>query len=119
MLHTDMIVRAQGARVSTTHAMEATNCHQNSRVINPLIRHRRQPAPILHGEGILAMNRLNRRRAEQSRSTKVRIKFAMMSSQCKAAREWETSTYTKNIGGRASICNRHLNNKMTVRSHEV
>jgi hypothetical protein len=65
------------------------------------------------------MDRLNRRRAKQSRSAEVRIKFAMMSSQCKATREWETSTYTRSIGVRANTYNRHINNKMTVRSHEV
>jgi hypothetical protein len=57
------------------------------------------------------MDRLNRRRAKQSRSAEVRIKFAMLSSQCKAAKEWETSTYTSNIGVRASTCNRHINKK--------
>jgi hypothetical protein len=65
------------------------------------------------------MDRLNRRRAKQSKSAEVRIKFAMLSSQCKVAREWETITYTRNIGVRANTCNRHINNKMTVRSHEV
>jgi hypothetical protein len=29
----------------STHAMEATNCHQNSKVINQLNRHMRQPPP--------------------------------------------------------------------------
>jgi hypothetical protein len=43
----------------------------------------------------------------------------MLSSQCKAATEWETSTYTRNIGVRVSTCNHHINNKKTVRSHEV
>jgi hypothetical protein len=62
---------------------------------------------------------MNRRRAKQRRSAEVRVKFAMLSSQCKAAREWETSTYMRNIGVRASTCNRHINNKMTVWSHEV
>jgi hypothetical protein len=38
------------------------------------------------------MDSLNRRRAKQSGSAEVRIKFAMLSSQCKTAREWETST---------------------------
>jgi hypothetical protein len=28
----------------------------------------------------------------KAQSAEVRIKFAMLSSQCKAAREWETST---------------------------
>jgi hypothetical protein len=79
-----------------------------------------QPAPILHNEGIVAMDRLNRRRARQSRSAEVRIEFTMLSSQCKAAREWETSTYyTRKFGGRASTCDRHINNNMTVRSHEA
>jgi hypothetical protein len=36
------------------------------------------------------MDRLNRRRAKQSRSAEVRTQFAMLSSQCKAAKEWET-----------------------------
>jgi hypothetical protein len=65
------------------------------------------------------MDRLNRRRAKESRNAEVRIKFAMLNSQCKTAREWETSTYTRNIGVRASTCNRHINNKMTAWSHEV
>jgi hypothetical protein len=65
------------------------------------------------------MDRLNRRRAKQSKSAEVRIKFAVLSSQCKAAWEWEMSTYTRNIGVRSSTCNRHINNKMTERSHEV
>jgi hypothetical protein len=56
MLHTDITVAAQGARVSSTHAREATNIHQNNQAINQLNRHRRQPAPILHGEGILVMD---------------------------------------------------------------
>jgi hypothetical protein len=119
MLHTDITIRAQGTRVSSTHAREATNSHQNSQAINQLSRHRRQPAPILHGEGIVVMDRLNRSGAKQSKSAEVRIKFAMLSSQCKAAREWEASTYARNIGVRASACDRHINNKMTVRSHEV
>jgi hypothetical protein len=34
MLQTGTTVRAQGARVSSTHAKEATNCHQNSHAIN-------------------------------------------------------------------------------------
>jgi hypothetical protein len=65
------------------------------------------------------MDRLNRRRAKQSISAEVCIEFAILSSQCKAAMEWETSTYTRNIGVRASTCNRQINNKMTVWSHEV
>jgi hypothetical protein len=64
------------------------------------------------------MDQLNRRRAKQRRSAEVRIEFAMLNSQCKTAREWETSTYTWSIGVRASICNRHIN-KMTVWSHEI
>jgi hypothetical protein len=39
MLHTDITVRAQGTRVSGTHAREATNSHQNSEAIDQLIRH--------------------------------------------------------------------------------
>jgi hypothetical protein len=74
MMHTGISVRAQGARVNNTHAMEATNNHQNSPAINQLSRHRRQLAPILHGEGIVIMDRLNRRRAKQSKSAEVRIK---------------------------------------------
>jgi hypothetical protein len=111
MLHTDIPVRAEGARVNYTHAREATNYHQNGHAISQL---NRQPAPILQSEGIVVMDRLNRRRAKQSGSAEVRIKFAMLSSQCKVAREWETSTYTRNIGVRASTCNRRINNKMTV-----
>jgi NACalpha-BTF3-like transcription factor len=34
MLQTDINVIAQGARVSSTHAREATNSHQNSQAIN-------------------------------------------------------------------------------------
>jgi hypothetical protein len=88
-------------------------------VINKLSRHRRQPAPILQSEGIVVMDRMNRRRARLSRSAEVRIKFAMMSSQSKVVREWETSTYTRNIGVCASTCIRHINDKMKVRSHEI
>jgi uncharacterized membrane protein len=99
--------------------MEATNSHQNSQAINQLSRHRRQPAPILHGEGVVVVDRLNRRHAKQSRSVEVRIKFAMLSYQRKATKEWETSTYTMNICVRASTCNCHINNKMKVRSHKV
>jgi hypothetical protein len=105
MLHTDIIVRAKRRRASNTHAREATNCHQNSHAINQLRRYRRQPAPILQSEGIVVMDRLNRRRAKQSMKAGVRIKLAMLSSQCKTAREWETSTYTRNIGVRASTYN--------------
>jgi hypothetical protein len=90
MMQTDISVRAQGARVSYTHAREATNCHQNSKTINQLSRHRRQPAPIHHSEGIVVMDRLNPRPAKQSLSAEVRIKFSMLSSQCKATMEWET-----------------------------
>jgi hypothetical protein len=119
MLHTDISVRAQGAKNRSTHDGKATNNHQNSQAINQLSRHRRPPAPILHGEGIVVMDRQNRRSAKQSQSAEVRIKFVMLSSQCKAAREWETSTYTRNIGVRASTCDRHINNKMTVRYFEI
>jgi hypothetical protein len=114
MSHTDITIKAQRTTVNGTHAMEATNCHQNSQAINQLSRYRRQPAHILQCEGIVVMDRLNRRRdAQQSKSAEVRINSA------KAAREWETSTYTRNIGIRASTCNRYINSKMTVRSHEV
>jgi hypothetical protein len=119
MMHTDVIVRAQRARVSCTHARKGTSCHQNCQAINQLSRHGRQPALILHSDGIVTMDRLKRRRAKQSKSAEVRIKLAMLSSQCKTARKWETSTYTRNIGVRASTCNRHIRNKMTVWSHEV
>jgi hypothetical protein len=51
------------------------------------------------------MDRLNRRRAKQSTSAEVRVKFTMLSSQSEAAREWEASNYTRNIGVRASTCN--------------
>jgi hypothetical protein len=115
MLHTYLTLKAQGARVSSTHAREATNSHQNSQAINQLSRHRRQRAPILHGEGMVVMDRLYRRRAKQSKMrAEVRIKFAMLSTQCKATWELEKSTYARNIGVRASTCNRHINNKMTV-----
>jgi hypothetical protein len=40
------------------------------------------------------MDRLNRRRAKQS-SAEVRIKFAMLSSQCKAAMEWEILVFVR------------------------
>jgi hypothetical protein len=93
MLHMNIIVRAQRTRVISTHAMEATNCHQNSQAINQLSRHRRQPAPILESEGIVVMDRLDRRRAKQNRSAEVRIKFAMLSSQCKAARVLELALH--------------------------
>jgi hypothetical protein len=89
------------------------------RSTNSTNRYTRQPAPILHSEGIVVKDRLNRRRAKQSKSADVRIKFAMLSSQCETANEWATSTYTRTIGVRASTCNHHINNKMTVWSHEV
>jgi hypothetical protein len=66
------------------------------------------------------MDRQNRRRAKQSGSAEaVGIEFVILTSQCKTTREWETSTYTRNIVVRASTCDRHINNKMMVRSHEV
>jgi hypothetical protein len=67
------------------------------------------------------MDRGNRRHAKQSKSAEVRIKLTMLSSQCKTAMEWgtSTSTYTGNIGARARTCNRHNNDKMTVWSHEA
>jgi hypothetical protein len=37
MLHTDINVRAQRARVSNTHAKEAKNYHQSSQMINQLV----------------------------------------------------------------------------------
>jgi hypothetical protein len=46
------------------------------------------------------------------------MKFAMLSSQCKTAHEWETSTYMRNICVRASTCDSRINNKMTVWSLE-
>jgi hypothetical protein len=71
----------------SNHAMETTKCHQNRPASNQLSRHRRHPAPILHSEGIVVMDRLNRRRAEQRGSAEVRIEFALLSSLCKTARE--------------------------------
>jgi hypothetical protein len=65
------------------------------------------------------MDRLNRRRAKQSGSAKVRIEFAVLSSQCKTTRQWETTAYLGNIGVRASLWDHHINNKTTVLSHEV
>jgi hypothetical protein len=66
------------------------------------------------------MDRLNRKRAKQSGSAEVRIKLAMLSSQCKAAREWETSIYRRIIiGVCASTCDHHFNNKMMEWSLEV
>jgi hypothetical protein len=65
------------------------------------------------------MERLNRRRAKQSGSAEVRIEYRLRSFQCENAREWETSTYIKNIDVRASAYDRHINNKMTVWSREV
>jgi hypothetical protein len=60
------------------------------------------------------MDRLNQRCAKQGGSAEIRIEFALLSPQCKIAREWETSTYMTNFGVRASTCDRHINNKMTV-----
>jgi hypothetical protein len=61
------------------------------------------------------MDRLNRRCAKNSGSAEVRIEFALLSSERKTIREWETSTHIRNIGVRASTCDRqHINNKMTV-----
>jgi hypothetical protein len=119
MLKRDTTARAQRTRVGITHVREATNSHQNCHAINKLTRHRRQHAPILENEGIVVMDGMNRRGAKQSISAEIRIKFAMMGSHCKTTREWETSAYTRNIGVRASACNRHIKNKMTVWSHEV
>jgi hypothetical protein len=66
------------------------------------------------------MDQHNRGRAKHSGSSEVRIEFAMLSSPgIKLAREWETSTYMRNIGVRASTCDRHIDNKMTMSSHEV
>jgi hypothetical protein len=97
IMHTDITLKAQRTRVTGTHAREA-NSHQNSKAINQLSRHKRQPASILYySEGVVFMDRLNRRRAKQSGSAEVRIEFAMLSSQCKTAREWETSTHTRSI----------------------
>jgi hypothetical protein len=64
------------------------------------------------------MDGLNRRRAKQSGSAEVRIKFALLRFQYKIAREWETSTNMRDIGVRASTCDRHINNKMTMWSPE-
>jgi hypothetical protein len=121
MLHTDLAVISQRTRVNNIHAMDAKR-----RIATKIARRSTNSAAIganrplsSKAELIVVMDRLNRRRAKQSGSAEVRIKFAMMSSQCKIAREWETSTYTRNIGVRASTCNRHVNNKMTVWSHEV
>jgi hypothetical protein len=91
-------------------------CHQNSQAIKQLSR---QPAPILQSEGVVVMDRINRRRAKQSGSVEVRIEFAMLIYQCKTTREWETSAYMRNIGVRTSTCDRHINNNMTLWSHEV
>jgi hypothetical protein len=65
------------------------------------------------------MDRLNRRRGKQSGSAEVRVELALLSPQSKTAGEWKTSTYMRNIGVRASPCDRHINNKMTVWSPEV
>jgi hypothetical protein len=121
ILRTDITTRAQKTRVSSTHSKGGTNCHKRCRhAINKVSRNRRQPAPILKSEGIVFMRRLmKQRRAKHGISAEVRIKFAMMSSQCKTARKWETSTYARNTGVRANTCERHFNNKMTVWSHEV
>jgi hypothetical protein len=54
------------------------------------------------------MDRMNRSRAKQSGIAEVHIEFALLSSQCKTGREWETSTYMRNIGVRASNCDRHV-----------
>jgi hypothetical protein len=43
MLQTDITVRAQRTRVSSTHARVVTNYHQISQAINQLKRYRRQP----------------------------------------------------------------------------
>jgi hypothetical protein len=87
MLQTDITVTTQGARISYTHAKEATNYHKSSQAINQLSRHRRQPPLILHSEGKVVTDRLNRRRVKQSKNAEVRIKLAMPSTQCKAAME--------------------------------
>jgi hypothetical protein len=84
MLHADITVKTQWTRVCNTHAREATNCHQNSHAINQLSRHRRQPPPILLSEGVVVMDRVNRRRAKQSGSTEVRIGYTTLSPQCKS-----------------------------------
>jgi hypothetical protein len=66
------------------------------------------------------MDRLNRRLAKESGIAEARIEFAMLSSHCRTVREWDTNTYyMRDIGVRASACDRHINNKMTVWSHEV
>jgi hypothetical protein len=65
------------------------------------------------------MDRLNLRRAKYNGTAEVRIEYAMLSSQCKTAREWEGSAYVRDIGVRASVCDRQINDKMTVWSHEV
>jgi hypothetical protein len=65
------------------------------------------------------VDRLNRRRAKEVGSAEVRIEFAMLSSQCKTAREWGTRTYTKYMGVHSNTFDRHINNKMTLWSPEV
>jgi hypothetical protein len=65
------------------------------------------------------MDIMNLMRAKQSGSAEVRIEFAFGISQCNTVREWETRTYLRNIGVRASTCDRHINNKMVVWSLEV
>jgi hypothetical protein len=109
VLHAYVTARTQRTRVFCTHAMEATNCHQNFQAINQLSRHRRQPPPT-HSEGIVDMDRLNM----PSKAAEVRIEFAMLSSQCKTTREWEASAYLRDIGVRASACDRYINKKMIV-----
>jgi hypothetical protein len=51
MLQTDITFKAKGARVSNTHAKEATNNDQNSQAINQLSRYWRQPAPSSMAKG--------------------------------------------------------------------
>jgi hypothetical protein len=109
MLHTCISVRTQWTRVYNTHGREATNYHQNNQAINQLSHHRSQRAPILHSEGVVLMDRLDLRRAKQSGSAAVRIEFTLLSSQCKIAREWKTSTHMRHIGVRANTCDRHTN----------
>jgi hypothetical protein len=64
MMHTGITFRAQRTRVSSTHAMEAMNNPQNRHAVNQLNRHRRQPAPILKSEGIVVIDRRDRRGAK-------------------------------------------------------
>jgi hypothetical protein len=65
------------------------------------------------------MDRLNLRRAKWGGSAEVRIELSLLSSQCKIARECDVSAYLRNIGVRASACDRHINSKMTVWGLEV